>query len=355
MSFTVPAFEDSRTAYLRDVKNQLPDADTGPDSDTFVRASANSSAVEGLYTHQKWLFRQIFPDSSDPDVLVRHAATRGLQPKAAVSASGTMRVLGAVGKPIDIGLQGTADSGQVYTTTAAGVIGADGTAVVTAVAAIAGAAGTAQDNTPVTLTNAPDGIQANAVLVTMPGGVDAETSDELLARLLDVIRNPPAGGNAADYRRWAMNTPGVTNAIVYPLRRGLGTVDVCIVSGTGLPSADTIAAVQANIEAVRPVTAKGTLVFAPTLVPVDMDIEVDLDGVTLDAATAGVESVLGAQFDLIAPGDTWVRSQSESRVSDVSGVTDRKVVTPAGNIVPEVDATVVQWLRLGTVNVTLMA
>lgn len=75
-------------------------------------------------------------------------------------------------------------------------------------------------------------------------------------RLLDIIRRAPAGGNKYDYRRWAMSVDGVTAAYVYPLRRGLGTVDVVITSADGLPSAEIIAATQAYIDDVRPVTAK---------------------------------------------------------------------------------------------------
>ncbi|MCP4557812.1 MAG: hypothetical protein GY836_20585, partial [Herbaspirillum sp.] len=45
-------------------------------------------------------------------------------------------------------------------------------------------------------------------------GTDAETDDDLRVRLLDKIRAPGGGGNAADYRNWAQETPGVLRA--YP-------------------------------------------------------------------------------------------------------------------------------------------
>lgn len=77
-----------------------------------------------------------------------------------------------------------------------------------------------------------------------------------MARLLDLIRRPPAGGNKYDYRRWALEVDGVTAAYVYPLRRGLGMVDIVITSAAGLPSAEIIAATQAHIDDQRPVTAK---------------------------------------------------------------------------------------------------
>ena len=45
MPFAIPPFTSIRDTLLRDLKNQLPDADTGPDSDFFVRASATASSA----------------------------------------------------------------------------------------------------------------------------------------------------------------------------------------------------------------------------------------------------------------------------------------------------------------------
>lgn len=71
-----------------------------------------------------------------------------------------------------------------------------------------------------------------------------ETDDELLARLLEYIRKPPAGGNQYDYEKWAMEVDGVVAAYCIPLAQGLGTVDVIIlanetVTGSEIPSTHT--------------------------------------------------------------------------------------------------------------------
>ena len=185
----------------------------------------------------------------------------------------------------------------------------------------------------------------------MRGGVDQEADSELLARLLELIRRPPAGGNRHDYRRWAMEVEGVTEAFAYPLRRGLGTIDVAIVSGDGLPSQDTIARVQAHIDDVRPVTARGFLVVAPTLRPIDLVIYAALRGASLDTASAAIEYAVATQFAHIAPGMAWIRSQAEALVSNVPGVVDRKIAAPSANVYPVIDASVIEWLRLGAVTV----
>lgn len=350
MPFTVPAFAKIRDDLLRDLKNQLPDADVGPDSDYFIRATSVASAVEGLYQHQTWIVRQIFPDTADREYLELHARTRGLTRKAAVAAQGQISVAGTPGAAVPTGLTGKLGD-QTYATTQAGVIDANGVATVTAVASTAGTAGNATASAVVELTAAPSGVTSQATIVTMTGGVDEESDGELLARLLELIRRPPAGGNQYDYRRWAMEVAGVTAAFVYPLRRGLGTVDVVITSAGALPSATTITAVQDYIDDVRPVTAKNSLVLAPTLKVVNVNVSVQLSEITLAVAQAQIEAALGTYFNQLAPGETAIKSRIEALVSDLSGVVDRAVTLPAANVVPTVDASMVEWVRLGTVTV----
>lgn len=349
MSFTILDQDTIATNILRDISNQLPEADTGTDSDYGVRAAAEGSAIEGLYQHQDWITKQIFPDSADSDMLALHARVRGLSKKSATPASGTVQLNGVPGSPANAGLLVLLIGGLQYQTTAAATIGADGTATVPAVAVMAGSAGNVASGAALTVSSPPSDFTSVATIVSMVGGTDDETDDGLLARLLDVIRNPPAGGNKYDFRRWAMNVPGVSAAYVYPLRRGLGTVDIAITASGGLPSDDTIAATQAYIDSVRPVTAKNALVIAPTIVPIDH--EVNVDGMAPTAAQPLIQASLDAYFAQLAPGDPYVRSKAAATISDISGMTDSQLVTPTANVTPEVDANAVQWCQLGQLTV----
>ncbi|MDP2166776.1 MAG: baseplate J/gp47 family protein [Thermodesulfovibrionales bacterium] len=68
-----------------------------------------------------------------------------------------------------------------------------------------------------------------------------ETDEELLARLLEYLRRPPAGGNKSDYEKWALEITNVAGAYCFPLAQGLGTVDVLIIAdedatGSEVPS-----------------------------------------------------------------------------------------------------------------------
>ncbi|UJB30315.1 baseplate J/gp47 family protein [Chromobacterium sp. Beijing] len=354
MAFSVPAFAKIREDLLRDIKNQLPDADTGPDSDYFIRASSVASAVEGLYQHQAWIVRQIFPDTADREYLELHARVRGLARKVAVAAQGQIKAYGTSGASVPTGLSAKLGD-QVYTTTSAGVIDGTGIATVTAVANTAGTVGNATANAALELTAAPSGVTSAASIVTMTGGVDEEDDAALLARLLELIRRPPAGGNRHDYRRWAMEVPGVTAAYVYPLRRGLGTVDVVVTSAGSLPSEATIEAAQDYLDERRPVTAKNCLVLSPTPKTTNVSMLVQLSGITLAAATAQIEAALAIYFDQLAPGETAIKSQLEALVSDLTGIVDRAVTLPTANVVPVVDEIKVEWVRLGIVTIAVMS
>jgi len=354
MAFPVLDMATVRANILRDIKNLLPDADVGEDSDYFVRATSIGSAVEGLYQHQQWIVRQIFPDSADTDFLELHCALRDIRRKSAVSASGLLGATGTAGKNVPVGLIVVLDDGRQYAVTTSALIGEDGTADIQVSAVVPGVAGNVAAGAAGTFQMAPAGIDSAVVMGDIVGGTERETDAALLARLLDLIRRPPAGGNKYDYKRWALGVSGVVGAYVYPLRRGNGTVDIAVTAEDGLPSEATIDAVQAHIDDVRPVTAKNSIVLAPDIMPVDYEVEVQLDGITPDAAQVAIEAALAGQFAQIEPGQGLVRSRSEALITAVSGIVDRRVVAPAANVSAIVNGDTVQWLRLGTVTVSLM-
>lgn len=356
MPFTTPLLPEIRTELLRDLQNLQPDADVTVDSDNYIRATAMASAIEGLYQHQQWMVKQIFPDTADAELLDRHASLHGLSRKVSAAATGSIAFTGTPGSAIGVGVEAKTADGLAFVTTASGSIGGGGSVSLAAQASLPGLSGNVAVSTALTLTSPPAGVASTATVVSMTGGVDTETDASLLARLLDLLRNPPAGGNANDYQRWALEVPGVEAAYPYPLRRGLGTVDVVIVAAiNALPSAQLLADVLAYIDERRPVACKDADVVAPTelIVPVTMQVKLG-SGQTLVGVTTLIEAALADYFNGLAPGTTAIKSQIEALVSDLTGVDDRAVSAPAANVVPTVDASIVEWCRLGTVTVTLM-
>lgn len=351
MPYPVPTYPDITQAILRDIASQRPTAWIGADSDYRVRANSCAAAVEGLYRHQVWGLHQMFPDTADTDFLEAHATLYGLVRKAAALAGGSVTFAGTVGAAIGIGVETKTATGIAFVTTAAGVIGGAGTVALACAAVIAGEAGNQPAATPLTLTAAPVGILSQAVVVTMTGGTEVEPDAALLERLLSHLREPPAGGNQYDYRRWCLEIAGITRAYVFPLRRGLGTVDVAVFSGAAAPAPGTVTAAQTNVDLKRPVTAN-SLVLAPTFINVAITATLVLSGTTLGDATTAINGALDAYFATLKPGDTVIRNAIGALIKDTFGVVDYALTLPAANVVTLVDLTHLESGAKGTVTLT---
>lgn len=351
MPYTTPDYRQIRADILRDITNQLPTAATGADSDFAIRANAAASAVEGLYQHQQWIARQIFPDTADSDYLERHASLRNITRKSASAATGSVHFSGTVGIAVPIGTELKTNSGISIVTTTAGVIGAGGTVDIAAKAALAGLAGNQAAASVLTLSAAPSGVQSQAAIVTMTGGTDIESNAELLVRLLVDIRLPPAGGATHDYAAWALEVPGVTDAYIFTQRRTANSVDVVIETLGGVPSVQLIADVLAHIETMRPCCVD-VLVMAPSLVVTNIAAALTLSGTTLAIATVRINTLLTAYFNSLHVGQTVTRAKLITLMMDVSGVVDVNLTLPAANVVLLADATHSQLASLGTVALT---
>jgi baseplate J-like protein len=251
-----------------------------------------------------------------------------------------------VGQQINVG-------DKVYLAAESAVIGTLGSTEIAVIATVAGSAQNQTAETAATLQSVPAGIDSSAVLLTMVGGTDAESDESLLARYEERLRRPAAGGNQYDFRNWCLEVPGVVDAFIYPLRRGNGFVDAVILGENGIPSAETLAAVQAHVDAVRPVTRKnGFLALAPSIQTVNVAVTITLSsGTDTDTATAAIKSAVNAYFDALKPGDTLIKSQLETLISEVYGVRDRVLTTPVSNIKPQESAEDIYWLRAGSISV----
>jgi uncharacterized phage protein gp47/JayE len=208
------------------------------------------------------------------------------------------------------------------------------------------------DDLPVTLQNAPTGVMSDALL-TLRGGSDVESNAELLARLLYYMRNPPGGGRATDYELWALEVPGVAFARCYAGRRGIGTVDVIIAGADGLPSEELVAAVQAQIDKMRPVACPDALVIAPVPVEVDVAAQVRVDpysGLMLPALTARVRAELARHFESLAPGDGVIAARLAAIILGVPGIGDVALTAPSANVLPSA----AYWPRMGEVELSTL-
>lgn len=354
MPYVAPPFETIRTRALREIRSLVSDADITSDSDNYVRASSVSAVAEGIHQQGAWTARQIFPDSADFEELKMHAATRDIYLKSATTAGSTVALTGAAGKDLLVGSQVRhIASGTVLATTATVTFGTDGTAVAPVRTSDTGSSLNGLEG-PAILSSPPLGVDSACTLAQLKGGTDEEKQESLLARYLDVLRNPPSGGNLADYRRWALSVDGVSTVLVIPKRRGGNSIDVVITSAEGPSSAEIIAACQAFIDSVAPVGAD-VWVFTPAVLSIDLALRLTPGtGYVLTDLQRPVESAAAGVIDPLAPLETLYRIRLTAAISSLAGVLDFELVTPAANVSASSDPAIVNWIRLGIVTLEPM-
>jgi uncharacterized phage protein gp47/JayE len=289
MPWTTPSLEDVRKQNRDYVAAKLGSGTILANSLARILADANAGLAYLCLLFIGWLARQFLPDTAERDWLLRHADIWLGGAKAATFAEGTATATGIAGTPLP---EGSRLVGAVeYETTEEVTVGVDPTPVDIR-ALDAGAAGNLEAGTVLSFSSPPSGLDATGIVVTLTGGADAESVDDLRGRVLDRIRKPPMGGDADDYAAWALEVPGVTRAWCSPLEMGIGTVTVRFMmddlratgvpTTSGFPNSGDIAAVQAHLDAKRPVAVKDFFVVAPIAEPVGFTIS-SLDGD--DAAT----------------------------------------------------------------------
>lgn len=303
-------------------------------SDLEVQARVQAAALHAVYGFVSHLARQILPDTADSDWLDRHASWWGIARKAASVASGTVTATATSGVTIPAGTVLQRAGVGDYATTAE-VTAADGTATLPVEAATAGAAGNLSAGALLTLVSPIAGVQSTAVVVEIAGGAEVESDDDLRARVRDRIRLPPHGGAEHDYEAWALEVAGVTRAWVYPSLAGIGTVGVCFVADGRediVPTPAEVEAVQAYIDARRPVTADVT-VFAPVADALDLSIELDPDSTATRAAVAAeLADFLTREAE---PGATIHLSRLREAISIATGEYRHDLVSPAADVVSD--------------------
>lgn len=353
--FIVPTLEEIRASLLRDYQTYYPNADTSEDSDAYARASSLAACAEGIYAHQKWLIKQFFPDTADTEFLEKHAGLRGLRRRNATYSAGKgATVSGNPNAVIAVGLQIKTEDGRFYETTESAVIPASGSVIVAVRSLATGAVQNIKTATKGSFMAAPVGVSTDVVLNDVVGATNAESDSSLLERLLNKIRRPAAGGNKYDYKDWALEVDGVEQAYVYPLRRGLGTVDIAITADNGVPSDDTVRRAQEYIDQERPVTAKESKVVKPDVTKVNFNIQVKISGVALNDIKTAINNALRDYFNGLIPGDDLIVSQCEAVINNLIGVVDRRFIAPTANQKADI-INKIEWFRLGEITVTEMA
>lgn len=296
-------------------------------------ARATAAVLQGVYQFGKWVLKQQTPQTADVEYLLRHASLKGIIRKDAAKAKGTAVVTGNVGASVLSGKKLTFTDGSEYVVTS-GVTLTEDSGTITLEAINAGISGNRNENDVLTFIEAVSGINSTATVISVTGGTELETTESVLYRLLEKEQNSPQGGDADDWKQWALSVQGITQAWVYPHESGAGTVTVRVMSDNdttdGIPTEAILERCRAYLETVRPVTVKRFFVLAPEFQELDLTIKVDPD--TADVRAAVEEELRDFFIRKRQPGGKIFLSQINAAISSVTGEEDHKLLSPTEDV-----------------------
>jgi uncharacterized phage protein gp47/JayE len=162
-----------------------------------------------------FLSKQLFPDTAEGQYLREHWSSK-VAPLYAIAASGEMTIAGNANKPVPSGVVFAAEgTGEHYYLDKSYRLDANGQAVITVRAENPGARGNLAPGEKLSIISAiPAGVDSDAVVSGngITGGVDAETDEEYLARVLAALRNPSRYGKKGDFALWARDASAEVSA-----------------------------------------------------------------------------------------------------------------------------------------------
>lgn len=351
MPWLTPPLREVREIVRDHISTSLPGSDASvPNSVLRVLSDAQGALCHLNLQYLDWLALQLLPDTAEHEWLDRHGqiwlvnADGSVGRKQATFATGTVQFTGLAGAIVPLGTQLEGDppgAGATvgYETTEDIVLGESPTPAPVR-ALDAGAIGNIPAGETLSITSSqPANVDSGAIVVQLIGGTDIENDDDLRARILLRIRQPPQGGAAHDYVQWTLAVPGVTRAWCAPLEMGMGTVTVRFMmdelraDNDGFPLQEDCETVAAYLDTVRPVAVKDIFVVAPIPQPVDVWIEnlVRDDDATRAAIEQSLEVMLLA---LAAPGQTIYASWKSAAIMDTANVASFRLANNDDDVMP---------------------
>jgi uncharacterized phage protein gp47/JayE len=316
MPWSTPTLKQTRQLVRDNVTSLVKGAAMIGNNSLRVMADAMAGMARLVLEYIDWLSKQLLPDTAEMEWLDRHGqiwlvnsdGTKGR--KLAAQANGIVLATGVQGALIPAFTLIITTAAE-YETTMDVYLDSVATGVPLQ-AVVGGSDGNLDPGTIMQFETAPSNVDPTVTVETMDGGTDDETDDELRARVLLRIQNPPMGGDANDYVQWALSYPGVTRAWCGPNEMGIGTVTVRIMmdqlraENAGFPLPDDLNDVLAFMETVRPVAIKDFFVEAPIPYPINITINDLSASIDIVAAKAAIlVSLQNAFFTRQEPAETW--------------------------------------------------
>lgn len=162
-------------------------------------------------------------------------------------------------------------------------------------------------------------------------GADDETDAELYNRYIYQWR-AQAGVTADAYKASALSVTGVTDVYIdaeHP--RGQGTIDVYILGAAGLPTDNLLSSVSAAI-AQDIIINDDVLVLAPTIVLIDVAIEIELMFGALSEITAAAENQVRQYFKTLTIGGDVIKDRMATGIININGVKKINWASPTTDV-----------------------
>jgi uncharacterized phage protein gp47/JayE len=350
MPWSTPTLKQVRSLVRDAVAANLPGADANvPNSVLRVLSDAMGALCQLALQYIDWLALQLLPDTAETVWLDRHGniwltnSDGSTGRKLATVATGTADFVTSAGSvAVPTGTLLSYATGIDYQTTADILTDPTGLPTTAPITALdSGSLGNLDPGTALALLTSLTGSVDSITVDTLTGGTDDETDDELRARVLFRIRQPPMGGDADDYVAWTLAVGGVTRAWCSPMEMGVGTVSVRFMmddlraSNGGFPLQSDCDTVSAYLDTVRPVTVKECYVLAPLKQPIDFDIA-NLNPDTTAVRAAIEQAILDMLFQYAAPGQTIFAAWKFAAVMGAAGVVSFDMTTVEDDIMPDV-------------------
>ena len=179
------------------------------------------------------------------------------------------------------------------------------------------------------------------------GGVNGETDEEYLTRVMTALRNTTRYGKTGDFAAWAMDsTSEVTKAFEIPSFDIFGSLLIQVIHGKqidGVEQVHNIQAVQSYIEQYSP-----KIIFTvrtPELVPISPAIHLSEGEDTVSNRNLVLQRLKVYLNAKAEPGCTITQATLQTVITDGVTISKAELTLPGG----EVKATVLQYPVLGDV------
>ncbi len=316
-------FDELFNKILTDYRNQPfkgPDGnyiqvDTSQGSLIFIRSACLASALWGIYRHQEWVARQIFPDMADSARLEHHAWSYGIIRRAGESDDELLaRLLSRLRKPPAGGNktdyeQWALDIDNVAAAWCFPLAQGLGTVDVVILAREA-LTGSETPSSHATLTGVNTSVAASKLIDSAAAFITGQ------ARQGDLVENVLQGSRAR-----VVSVDGETELTI--------DADIFTAAGREYRVVSLCQEVLDHIDDVRPVTASAVQVLPP--VPVQQNVSITLTGESLD--TALITEEITAYLLTLVPGQPLYVSRLLQIALD-NGADNAVVTTPSADVIP---------------------